>query len=103
MSINSRWAAGLTALALTCALTADGQPSTSARCANQILDTKPVAILGGADIGAPGAFKAYGRANIAYLGGIPFTPLESNAPNSVQFISISIGDNTATVAYAQKD
>ncbi|HVI35317.1 MAG TPA: ABC transporter substrate-binding protein, partial [Gaiellales bacterium] len=48
-------------------------------------------------------FKAYGRANIAYLGGIPFTPVESNAPNSVQFISISIGDNTATVAYAQKD
>ena len=80
----------------------DGQPSTSARCANQVLDKKPTAILGGADIGAPGAFKAYGRANIAYLGGIPFTPVESNAPNAVQFISISIGDNTATSAYANQ-
>ena len=80
----------------------DGQPATSARCANQVLDKKPVAILGGADTGAPGAFKAYQRANIAYLGGIPFTPVESNAPNSVQFISISVGDNTATVQYAKQ-
>src|SRR6187200_1906286 len=29
----------------------DGQPATSARCANQVLDKKPVAILGGADTG----------------------------------------------------
>src|SRR3954454_10465006 len=80
----------------------DGQPATSARCANQVLDKKPVAILGGADTGAPGAFKAYQRANIAYLGGIPFTPVESNAPNAVQFISISVGDNAAAVQYAKE-
>jgi branched-chain amino acid transport system substrate-binding protein len=78
----------------------DGQPSTSARCAGQVVDKKPTAILGGADIGAPGAFPVYKRANVAYLGGIPFTPVESNAPNAVQFYSISIGDNAATVAYA---
>ena len=34
----------------------DGQPSTSARCAGQIVDKKPTFILGGADTGAPGAF-----------------------------------------------
>ena len=39
---------------VTCAT--DGQPSTSARCANQMLNEQPVAILGGADTGAPGAF-----------------------------------------------
>jgi len=78
----------------------DGQPSTSARCAAQLADKKPALILGGADTGAPGAFPVYKRANLAYVGGIPFTPVESNAPNAVQFYSISIGDNAATVAYA---
>src|SRR3954465_2444878 len=78
----------------------DGQPATSARCASQVLDKKPVAILGGADIGGPGAFKVYQRAKISYVGGIPFTPVESNAPNSVIFISISTGDNAAAVKYA---
>jgi branched-chain amino acid transport system substrate-binding protein len=79
----------------------DGQPATSARCASQVLDKKPVAILGGADIGGPGAFKVYQRAKIAYVGGIPFTPVESNAPNSAIFISISTGDNAAAVKYAK--
>src|SRR3954452_18521601 len=76
------------------------QPATSARCASQVLDKKPVAILGGADIGGPGAFKVYQRAKVSYVGGIPFTPVESNAPNSVIFISISTGDNAAAVKYA---
>jgi branched-chain amino acid transport system substrate-binding protein len=78
----------------------DGQPATSARCASQVIDKKPVAILGGADIGAPGAFAVYKRAKVAYVGGIPFTPVESNAPNAIIFISISTGDNAAAVKYA---
>jgi branched-chain amino acid transport system substrate-binding protein len=65
-----------------------------------MVDKKPTLILGGADTGAPGAFPVYKRADLAYIGGIPFTPVESNAPNAVQFYSISIGDNAATVAYA---
>jgi branched-chain amino acid transport system substrate-binding protein len=81
----------------------DGQPATSARCASQVLDKKPVAILGGADLGGPGAFKVYQRAKIGYVGGIPFTPVESNAPNSVIFISISTGDNAAAVKYAAQN
>jgi branched-chain amino acid transport system substrate-binding protein len=78
----------------------DGQPATSARCAGQIADKQPAFILGGADIGGPGSFPIYKKAGLAYLGGIPFTPVESNAPNSVQFISISIGDNLAAAKYA---
>jgi branched-chain amino acid transport system substrate-binding protein len=78
----------------------DGQPATSGRCAGQIVDKKPTMILGGADTGAPGAFPVYKRANLAYVGGIPFTPVESNAPNAVQFYSVSVGDNAATVKYA---
>jgi branched-chain amino acid transport system substrate-binding protein len=85
---------------VTCAT--DGQPATSARCANQILDAKPVAILGGADTGAPGAFPVWERANLAYLGGVPFTPFENSSPNSVQFVSVAGGDNAAAAVYAGK-
>lgn len=80
----------------------DGQPSTSARCAGQIADKKPTAILGGADTGAPGAFTVWKRANLAVIGGIPFTPVESNAPNAVEFMSVSVGDNAAASKYAVK-
>ena len=78
----------------------DGQPSTSQRCANQILSDKPVAIIGGADTGAPGAIPVWQRANLAYLGGVPFTPAEQTYANSVIFSSISTADNAAASVYA---
>jgi branched-chain amino acid transport system substrate-binding protein len=80
----------------------DGQPSTSQRCANQILDQKPVAILGAADTGSPGAIPVYQRANLPYLGGIAFTPVEQNDPDAAIFSSISTGDNAAMSVYAAK-
>jgi branched-chain amino acid transport system substrate-binding protein len=80
----------------------DGQPATSARCAGQIADKHPAFVLGGADTGGPGSFPVWKRADLAVIGGIPFTPVESNAPNAAQFISVSIGDNTAASAYAVK-
>ncbi len=80
----------------------DGQPATSGRCAGQIVDKHPTAILGGADTGAPGAFKVWQQAKLAAIGGIPFTPVESNAPNAAQFISVSVADNAATVKYASE-
>jgi branched-chain amino acid transport system substrate-binding protein len=80
----------------------DGQPATSARCANQILNDHPVAILGGGDTGAVGAMPVWQRANLAYIGGIPFTPAESNYANGVIFDSVSIGDNSAAAVYAAK-
>jgi branched-chain amino acid transport system substrate-binding protein len=80
----------------------DGQPATSARCAGQIADKKPAFILGGADTGAPGAFAVWKRKNLAYIGGVPFTPVESNAGNAVTFISIVVADNAAAVTYAKE-
>ncbi len=56
-----------------------------ARCATQLVDKHPVAILGAADVGSPATIPVYARANLAYLGGVPFTPVEQNAPNSIQF------------------
>jgi branched-chain amino acid transport system substrate-binding protein len=80
----------------------DGQPSTSQRCANQLAGDKPVAILGGADTGAPGAIPVWARLNLAYLGGVPFTPAEQNYKNAVIFSSVSTADNAAASVYAAK-
>ena len=81
----------------------DGQPATSTRCANQIVEKNPLLILGGADTGAGGAFPVYERKHLAYLGGLPLTPVESNAKNAAVFISVAVGDNIAMVAYAHDE
>jgi branched-chain amino acid transport system substrate-binding protein len=80
----------------------DGTPATAARCANQLVAAHPVAILGAADVGAPASIPIYQHANLAYVGGIPFTPVPETAPNSIQFWSVSVGDNAAAAVYAGK-
>ena len=80
--------------------TGDGTPATAARCANQLVASHPVAILGAADVGAPASIPIYQHANLAYLGGIPFTPVPEIASNSIQFWSVSVGDNAAAAVYA---
>ena len=82
--------------------TGDGTPATAARCANQLVAAHPLAILGAADVGAPASIPIYEHANLAYLGGIPFTPVPETAPNSIQFWSVSVGDNAAAAVYAGK-
>ena len=82
--------------------TGDGTPATAARCANQLVAAHPIAILGAADVGAPASIPIYQHANLAYLGGIPFTPVPATAPNSIQFWSVSVGDNAAAAVYAGK-
>jgi branched-chain amino acid transport system substrate-binding protein len=80
----------------------DGTPATAARCANQLVADHPLAILGAADVGGPASIPIYQHANLAYLGGIPFTPVPETAPNSIQFWSVSVGDNAAAAVYAAK-
>jgi branched-chain amino acid transport system substrate-binding protein len=80
----------------------DGTPATAARCANQLAAAHPLAILGAADVGGPASIPIYQHANLAYLGGIPFTPVPETAPNSIQFWSVSVGDNAAAAVYAGK-
>jgi branched-chain amino acid transport system substrate-binding protein len=84
------------------ACTGDGTPATAARCANQLVAAHPMAILGAADVGAPASIPIYAHANLAYLGGIPFTPVPAIASNSIQFWSVSVGDNAAAAVYAGK-
>jgi branched-chain amino acid transport system substrate-binding protein len=80
----------------------DGTPATAARCANELAAKHPLAILGAADVGAPASIPIYGHANLAYIGGIPFTPVPFKAPNSIQFWSVSVGDNAAAAVFAGK-
>lgn len=80
----------------------DGTPATATRCANELVAKHPVAILGAADVGAPASIPIYAHAGLAYLGGIPFTPVPQTAPNSVQFWSVSVGDNLAASVFAGK-
>src|SRR3984893_17929815 len=82
--------------------TGAGTPPPAARCANQLAAKHPIAILGAADVGAPASIPIYQHADLAYLGGIPFTPVPETAPNSVQFWSVSVGDNAAAAVYAGK-
>ena len=86
----------------TCAT--DGQPATSARCANEVIEKDPLLILGGGDTGGPGAIPVYERAEIPYVGGVPFTPVESNSKDAVIFNSFGgFADNLAALAYAHEE
>jgi len=80
----------------------DSQPATSQRCANQILDQKPAFIFGGADTGAPGAYAVWQRANLAVVGGIPFTPVEQNYKDGFMFGAVAGADNAAGVVYGNQ-
>jgi len=82
--------------------TGDGTPATSARCAGQLAAAHPTSILGAADVGAPASIPVYEHAGLAYLGGIPFSPAPQTSPNSIQFWSVSLGDNAADAVYAGK-
>jgi branched-chain amino acid transport system substrate-binding protein len=77
--------------------------ATSQNCANQLLTKKPFLILGAADTGAAGAFPIWEAHHLVYIGGSPFTPVESNAPNSAIFAGFSGPDNIAAMQYASKD
>jgi branched-chain amino acid transport system substrate-binding protein len=72
----------------------------SATCANELVADNPLLVLGAADTGAAGAFPIWQAHNLAYVGGSPFTPVESNAKNAAIFTGFSGPDNFATIAYA---
>src|SRR4051794_1948742 len=48
-----------------------GTPESSAACANSLLEKKPVAVLGGVDLGAAASLPVFEKAGIPYIGGTP--------------------------------
>jgi branched-chain amino acid transport system substrate-binding protein len=72
----------------------DGQPSTSASCANKLISDHPVADLGGADIGQAASLPILEKAGIAQIGGVDLTPAESSFPNSIIFADVAQTGNS---------
>jgi branched-chain amino acid transport system substrate-binding protein len=78
----------------------NGTPEGSAKCANTILEQKPLVVLGGADIGTEGSMSIYTRAKMPYLGGAPLGFPEMSAPNSVQWAGYAFSGIPAMAAHA---
>jgi len=78
----------------------DGTPSVSGACSKKLIAEHPVAILGATDLADAVTIPAYKAANLAYLGGMDFTPVESSAPNAVIFNDTAQLGNTLAALYA---
>ncbi|CAA9225169.1 MAG: Branched-chain amino acid ABC transporter, amino acid-binding protein [uncultured Acidimicrobiales bacterium] len=48
-----------------------GTPESSAACANSLLEKRPVAVLGGVDLGAAASLPVFEKAGVPYIGGAP--------------------------------
>jgi branched-chain amino acid transport system substrate-binding protein len=73
----------------------------SATCANELVADNPTLVLGATDTGGAGSFPIWQAHHLAYIGGAGFTPVENNAPNSIEFLGIAGPDNVAALSYAQ--
>jgi branched-chain amino acid transport system substrate-binding protein len=80
----------------------DGSPATSTQCANKLIAAHPTAILGAGDLSAANTLPLYGKANLAYIGGVDFTPAESSAKNAVIFNDVAQSGNSDIAVYAVK-
>jgi branched-chain amino acid transport system substrate-binding protein len=81
----------------------DGAPATTAGCAKKLIADKPVAILGATDLNTAISIPAFGKANLAYIGGMNFTPVEGKAPNSIVFNDAAQLGNVLAGMYATKE
>jgi branched-chain amino acid transport system substrate-binding protein len=81
----------------------DTSQSSSANCAKKLIADKVTAILGAADLGAAVTMPIYEKADLAYVGGMNFTPAESTAKNSVIFNDVAQLQNVLNGLYAVKD
>ncbi len=80
----------------------DGSPATSTQCANKLIAAHPTAILGAGDLAGANTLPLYAKANLAYIGGVDFTPAESSAPNAVIFNDVAQSGNSDIAEYAVK-
>jgi branched-chain amino acid transport system substrate-binding protein len=80
----------------------DGSPATSTQCANKLIAAHPTAILGAGDLSAANTLPLYAKANLAYIGGVDFTPAESSATNAVIFNDVAQSGNSDIGVYAVK-
>jgi branched-chain amino acid transport system substrate-binding protein len=81
----------------------DGAPATSGNCAKKLLAAKVTAILGATDLNNAVTMPIYDKSDIAYVGGMNFTPFEGKARNSVVFNDAAQLGNVLSGLKAAKD
>jgi branched-chain amino acid transport system substrate-binding protein len=78
----------------------DGAPATSANCAKKLLADHVTAILGSADLANAVTMPIYAKANVAYVGGMNFTPAESTAKIATIFNDVAQLSNVLDGLYS---
>jgi branched-chain amino acid transport system substrate-binding protein len=81
----------------------DSSPASSANCAKKLLSEKVTAILGADDLGNAVTMPIYQKADIAYIGGVNFTPAEGTAKNAVIFNDVAQLQNVMIGLYAANE
>jgi branched-chain amino acid transport system substrate-binding protein len=78
----------------------NGSPESSAACANSLLEKKPVAVLGGVDLGAAASLPVFEKAGIPYVGGTPALGEELTSPAAWMLAGGVVGDLLGVADYA---
>lgn len=79
-----------------------GTPESSQTCATELVAKRPVAVLGGVDLGAAAALAILARAKIPYVGGAPTLGDELTAKGAFLLTGGSAADLLGGVSYALK-
>ena len=77
-----------------------GTPESSAACANQLVEKRPVAVLGGVDLGAAASLPVFEKAGIPYVGGTPALGEELTSPTAWMLAGGVVGDLLGQADYA---
>ena len=78
----------------------NGSPESSASCANSLLEKRPVAVLGGVDLGAAASLPVFEKAGIPYVGGTPALGEELTSGAAWMLAGGVVGDLLGMADYA---
>jgi len=77
-----------------------GSPESSAACANELVAKRPVAVLGGVDLGAAASLPVFETAGIPYVGGTPALGDELTSPAAWMLAGGVVADLLGQAEYA---
>ncbi len=80
--------------------TTTGTPESSAACANKLVEKRPVAVLGGVDLGAAASLAVFEAAGIPYVGGAPALGEELTSSGSWMLAGGTVADLLGHATYA---
>ncbi len=77
-----------------------GTPESSAACANTLKAKRPIAVLGGVDLGAAASLRVFEDAGIPYVGATPALGEELTSPAAWMLAGGAVADLLAQADYA---